>query len=201
MPDQTLWFACVLHLYGIARQIARQMGCSLEWSRTLHYRVLLMTDHAQAELEWRHQTRNVSSNYVISHRFLMAAQPAQCMQNVVSLYSYVHIYSCKRTFRGNNLTVIRRQNRLQWIPNRLSNKCKGNGPKLYLRMSAAFCTVQWQWWAYPYMETKRKTVSKLFRRYMDEILPIRCKIMNNQSINQHCCVWESDSWGCGRVML
>ena len=51
MPDQTLWFACVLHLYGIARQIARQMGCSLEWSRTLHYRVLLMTDHAQAELE------------------------------------------------------------------------------------------------------------------------------------------------------
>ena len=156
---------------------------SLEWSRKLHYRVLLMTDHAQAELEWRHQTRNVSSNYVISNRFLMAAQTAQSMQNVVGLYSYVHIYAYKRTLRGDNLTITRRQNRLQWIPNGLSNKCKGNGPKLYLRMSADFCTVQWQWWAYPYVETKRKTVSKLFRRYMDEILPIRCKTMNNQSIN------------------
>ena len=93
-------------------------------------------------------------------RFLMAAQTAQSMQNVVWFYSHVYIYSCKRT---RLYAIIWRlsDDRIgcSEYPNSVSNCCKGHWRKLFSRLSAAFCSVKWQWWAYPYVEMKWKTVS------------------------------------------
>ncbi|KAK3104731.1 hypothetical protein FSP39_008898 [Pinctada imbricata] len=115
-----------------ARQIARQMACSPSTFNRLAQRIALTGSVDDRPRPGRTRVTSPNQDRLIQlrhlrDRFLTAAQTAQSLQGVVGRrlsastvrrrLRSIGLHS-RRPFRGNNLTAIRRHNRLQWTQRR-----------------------------------------------------------------------------------